>query len=61
MDEILKGNYKVPRPPEDTGASTEEKTASLEEEFEAAALKKLGGSITFVKKDFTWRGEKNDA
>lgn len=58
MDDILKGNYKVPEL-EDADAPTEEEPVSLEEEFEAAALKKLGGSITFVKKDkFTWRGEK---
>lgn len=60
MDKILKGNYKVPNM---EGADTpkEETPVSLEEEFEAAALKKLGGSITFVKKSFTWRGEKKDA
>ena len=63
MDEILKGNYQVPRPPEGVDASKEDKPVSLEEEFEAAALRKLGGSITFVKKGFTWRGEegKKDA
>lgn len=59
-DEILKGNYKVPGM-EDTGVPKKEGPASLEEEFEAAALRKLGGSITFVKKGFTWRGEKKDA
>ena len=58
MDEILKGNYKVPNL-EDTSAP--KKPVSLEEEFEAAALRKLGGSITFVKKGFTWRGDKKDA
>lgn len=60
MEEILKGNYKAP------GVKIEEKTPekgtdTLGEEFEAAALKKLGGSITFVKKKgsgFTWRGKK---
>ena len=62
MDEILKGNYKVSDLGK-TGVPTEEKPVSLEEEFEAAALRKLGGSITFVKKGFTWRGEggKKDA
>lgn len=63
MDKMLKGNYQVPRPPEDASAPNEEKPVSLEEEFEAAAMKKLGGSITFIKKGFTWRGEegKKDA
>lgn len=66
MDEILKGNYKVPRL-ENADTPKEEKPVSLEEEFEAAALKKLGGSITFVRKSgrkpgkrsdsFIWRGE----
>ena len=60
MDEILKGNYKVPNPVS-AGETAKDKMASLEDEFEAAALKKLGGSITFVKKGFTWRGEKKDA
>lgn len=60
MDEILKGNYRIPAL-EDTSTSKEEKLVSLEEEFEAAALRKLGGSITFVKKGFTWRGDKKDA
>ncbi|OGM98927.1 MAG: hypothetical protein A2915_03105 [Candidatus Yanofskybacteria bacterium RIFCSPLOWO2_01_FULL_41_34] len=59
MDKILKGNYKIPGL-KDTDAPKEEKPVSLGEEFEAAALKKLGGSITFVKKDFTWRGTKDD-
>ena len=60
MDKILKGNYQVPGL-ENTGVPTEEKPVSLEDEFEAAALRKLGGSITFVKKGFTWRGDKKDA
>ena len=57
MSEILKGNYKVPNPV-NTDKPAEDKPVSLEDEFEAAALRKLGGSITFVKKGFTWRGEK---
>ena len=49
MDKILKGNYtvsdldkKVRTPHGDSG--------SLTEDFQVAASKKLGGSITFVKK-----------
>jgi len=60
MDEILKGNYKVPNSVV-APVRKEDKPVSLDEEFEAAALRKLGGSITFVKKGFTWRGEKKDA
>jgi len=62
MDEkILKGNYKIPDEniPEIRKEETEQ---TLEEEFEAAAAKKLRGSVTFVKKrgsGFTWRGRKN--
>lgn len=63
MDEVLKGNYKIPdakmpKKPEDEGDKNSE---NLEKEFEAAATKKLGGSVTFVKKKgsgFTWRGKK---
>lgn len=57
--DILKGNYKIPDPKEKCDDPEDKKEASLEEEFEAAALKKLGGSITFVKKSgsFIWKGE----
>src|SRR3989344_4665836 len=44
MDEILKGNYKVPGL-ENAGTSMEEKPVSLKEEFEAAALKNFGKTI----------------
>lgn len=57
-DEILKGNYKIPNL--EKKIETENKQPeSLEQEFEAAALKSLGGSITFVKKtgSFIWKGE----
>ena len=43
MDELLRGNYPIEQPkPEEPAART------LEDEFELAALKRLGGSITFV-------------
>ncbi|PJE51042.1 MAG: hypothetical protein COV29_02090 [Candidatus Yanofskybacteria bacterium CG10_big_fil_rev_8_21_14_0_10_36_16] len=47
---LLKGNYNLPKKKEGKEKKDREKDKSLEEEFEAAALKKLGGSITFVKK-----------
>lgn len=56
-DDILKGNYKIPDLEEKV--KTENKQlGSLEQEFEAAALKSLGGSITFIKKtgSFVWKG-----
>ena len=57
--DILKGNYKIPDLEEKFNDPEDKKGASLEEEFEAAALKKLGGSITFVKKSgsFVWKGD----
>lgn len=56
MSEMLKGNYplQVRLPAE--GDSAER---SLEEQFEASALERLGGSMTFVKKstNFVWKGD----
>ena len=58
MDEMLKGNYRLPKnvTPRKDG-EPEDKT--LEKEFEASALQKLGGSIAFVKKSasFVWKGK----
>ena len=64
MDQILKGNYVVPDLEKRVGTPKAE-TESLTEGFQNAALKKLGGSITFVKKptktgtsdSFIWNGE----
>mgnify|MGYP001595295441 CR=1 FL=1 len=57
-NDILKGNYKIPDV-EQKIEKPEDKQDSLEQEFEAKALKALGGSITFVKKkgSFIWKGE----
>ena len=50
MSELLKGNFVIKHPVLDEAPPT-----SLEEQFEAAALKRLGGSITFVaKKRVMW-------
>lgn len=47
---ILKGNYDLPETLEQDAKKSEEKGSNvLQEEFEAEALKKLGGSITFVQ------------
>jgi hypothetical protein len=45
MDQLLRGNYPIPQPEAVSAAAP-----SLEDEFELAALKRLGGSITFVAK-----------
>lgn len=60
MSELLKGNYKIPNLKDLEEPEDEEQ--SLEQKFEAEALKKLGGSITFVKlpKGFVWKGDKKD-
>ena len=59
QSDILKGNYKIPDLEDRINMPEDMKKMSLGEEFEAAALKKLGGSITFVKKpgSFVWKGE----
>ena len=46
MPDILKGNFKTKNPV--SGEPQGEK--SLEDKFEKAALKRLGGSIAFVSK-----------
>jgi hypothetical protein len=43
MDELLRGNYPIAQP-----ETVAPEAKSLEDQFEAAALKRLGGSITFV-------------
>ena len=65
MDDALKGNYKVPVVDDaktDKKIPEQESKDKLQEEFEVAALKRLGGSIAFVKKPgskFVW-GNKDD-
>jgi hypothetical protein len=51
MTDFLKGNFKVKGDVD----SKENESTSLEEIFEKEALKKLGGSITYVsKKKVVW-------
>ena len=51
MPRILKGNFETKR----AVKAPEEDERTLEEQFERAALKRLGGSIAFVsKKKVTW-------
>lgn len=53
MNELLRGNYPIAQPETRTADSP-----SLEDEFEAAALKRLGGSITFVaRRKVVWNDE----
>ena len=60
MSEILKGNFRAKNEP--TLEEKLEKEPTLEEVFKAAAYKKLGGSVTFVKGkgrgSFLWKGGK---
>lgn len=56
MNEILRGNYPIAQPETDA-----ESAPSLEDQFELAALKRLGGSITFVaKRKVVWTSEPAD-
>lgn len=57
MDNLLKGNFQVKRNVKAEALKSGD--GSLESEFEASALEKLGGSIAFVKKSssFIWKGK----
>jgi hypothetical protein len=56
MDELLRGNYPIAQP--ETEQAPER---SLEDEFELAALKRLGGSITYVaRRKVLWNDESAD-
>ena len=54
MPDILKGNFQTKN-----AVNTEsEETKTLEDRFETAALKRLGGSIAFVsKKKVMWEAK----
>ena len=53
MTEVLKGNF-TPRQP----VTVKKEAASLEQQFEREALKRLGGSIAFVsRKKFLFNGD----
>lgn len=56
MDELLRGNYPIAQPEGDA-----QPAPSLEDRFELAALKRLGGSITFVaRRKVVWTDESTD-
>jgi len=53
MDELLRGNYPIEQPQADAPAAQ-----TLEDQFELEALKRLGGSITFVaRRKVVWDEE----
>ena len=55
MPSVLKGNFKTQK-----DVVTSEDNETLEDRFEREALKKLGGSISFVsKKKVKWADEDN--
>jgi hypothetical protein len=56
MNEFLRGNFK-PR----KGVVADTKDEDAIDQFEREALRRLGGSITFVsRKKFVWDGEDGD-
>lgn len=58
MPDFLKGNFKAKR---EITQAPQEKTNEINEAFERAALKRLGGSIAFVsRKGFLWKGDQGD-
>jgi hypothetical protein len=56
MNDLLKGNFKPKK--EVSGVEDQE---SIEQRFEREALKKLGGSISFVKKQKVKWAEEPDS
>lgn len=55
MTDLLKGNFQTKKT-----VSSEEDRESVEARFEREALKKLGGSISFVKKQKVKWAEESD-
>ncbi len=57
---LLKGNYPVDVP-DTKKTEPDAKESILEKEYYRAALKRLGGSICFVRKSkvFLWTGDEN--
>jgi len=59
MASVLKGNFKTDKTVQ-VDKADEENLNSLEERFEREALKRLGGSLAFVrKKKEVWRHNHN--
>lgn len=64
MSSLLKGNYQINKKSESESTDTEmppsgPELPGLTEQFEKAALKRLAGSICFVRRNiFTWRDDK---
>lgn len=55
MGSILKGNFKTKKKVE---AKPDEETSDLDQRFEREAMKRLGGSMAFVrKKQIMWGDE----
>ncbi len=66
MDDILKGNYKLPDSESVNRTNTSRKkkpSESLTDKLEQSALANLGGSMCFVMKGktFLWTGEDSDS
>ena len=61
MANILKGNYKL-RKEQNKQPAKKASTKGLTEQFEEAALSKLGGSLCFVTKGktFVWTGDEGE-
>jgi hypothetical protein len=60
MADFLKGNYKLSKKPGAQAPKPAKKAGNkLTQEFEQAALSKLGGSLCFVmkKNTFMWSGD----
>ncbi len=58
MGSILKGNFKTKKKVE---AKPDEETSDLDQRFEREAMKRLGGSMAFVRKKQIMWGDEDDS
>lgn len=58
MSDILKGNFKVKKPPEMKKQQASEPAENIKENLRKKALASLGGSMVYIERtDITWRGD----
>lgn len=58
MSDILKGNFKVKKPPETKKHEAQDPAESIKENLKKKALASLGGSMVYIERtDITWRGD----
>ena len=57
MDDLLKGNFKVKKPPKQ---SKKDKDKSIEDELKEKILNHIGGSMVYMERNkLTWDGDED--